>query len=49
MVWYEGVANRQTSGRSVDSDDAASRVALKDAKSVRGAAIAALSSMAVAL
>ena len=41
-VWYAGVANRQTSGRRADSEDAASRVTLKDAASVRGAAMAAL-------
>ena len=50
IVWYVGVANRQTSGRMVDSDDAASRVALKVAASERGAAMAALRGlMAVAL
>lgn len=42
IVWYVGVAKRQTSGRRVDSDEAASRVALKDAVSERGAAMAAL-------
>lgn len=42
IVWYTGVANRQTSGRMVDNDDTASLVTPKDATSDRGAAITAL-------
>jgi len=42
IVWYEGVANRQTSGRRVDSGDVASRVMLSGAASERGTAMTAL-------